>query len=103
MVSDLTNEMGGYPALGASQGNWEHMEKLSGSAVAALENERGGKGAATHGCHKGCAIRCSGLFHDKNGNYVTKQPEYETLWSHGGYCGIHDLDAIAIMDPIMAL
>ncbi|MBI5440751.1 MAG: iron-containing alcohol dehydrogenase, partial [Deltaproteobacteria bacterium] len=54
----------------------------------------------THGCHRGCVIQCSGIFNDKDGNYVTKQPEYETLWSHGGYCGITDLDAIARLDRL---
>jgi aldehyde:ferredoxin oxidoreductase len=35
---------------------------------------------------------------DKDGNFLTKQPEYETVWAHGGNCGIDDLDAIAMMD-----
>ena len=43
-------------------------------------------------------IRCSGTFYDKNGNFLTKQPEYETVWAHGGNCGIDDLDVIAQMD-----
>ncbi len=37
---------------------------------------------------------------DKNGNYLTKQPEYETVWAHGGNCGIDDLDAIAMLDRL---
>ncbi|MGD9174869.1 MAG: aldehyde ferredoxin oxidoreductase C-terminal domain-containing protein, partial [Desulfobacterales bacterium] len=53
-----------------------------------------------HGCHRGCIIRCSGTFYDKDGNYVTKQPEYETVWAHGGNCGIDDLDAIAQLDRL---
>ncbi|MFC1835734.1 aldehyde ferredoxin oxidoreductase C-terminal domain-containing protein, partial [Thermodesulfobacteriota bacterium] len=43
-------------------------------------------------------IQCSGIFHDKEGKYLTKQPEYETVWAHGGNCGIGDLDAIAQLD-----
>ena len=35
---------------------------------------------------------------DEEGNYVTKGPEYETVWAHGANCGIDDLDAIAHMD-----
>jgi aldehyde:ferredoxin oxidoreductase len=35
---------------------------------------------------------------DKEGNYVTKQPEYETVWAHGGNCGISNPDAIARLD-----
>ena len=36
--------------------------------------------------------------YDKDGHYLTKQPEYETVWAHGGNCGIDDLDAIAMLD-----
>ncbi|MEA3232596.1 MAG: aldehyde ferredoxin oxidoreductase C-terminal domain-containing protein, partial [Thermodesulfobacteriota bacterium] len=70
----------------------------SGESLAELENTRGGEGSATHGCHRGCVIRCSGTFYDADGNFVTKQPEYETVWSHGGNCGISDLDVIARLD-----
>jgi aldehyde:ferredoxin oxidoreductase len=34
----------------------------------------------------------------KDGHYLTKQPEYETVWAHGGNCGICDLDDIAQLD-----
>jgi len=37
---------------------------------------------------------------DKDGQYLTKQPEYETVWAHGGNCGIDDIDAIAVMDRL---
>ena len=53
---------------------------------------------ATHGCQRGCTIQCSGIFHGKDNKYVTKQPEYETVWSHGGNCGIDDLDVVAELD-----
>jgi aldehyde:ferredoxin oxidoreductase len=64
--------------------------------VAALETKRGG--LATHACHRGCVIQCSGVYHDKDGHYLTKQPEYETVWAHGGNCGIDDMDSIAMLD-----
>ena len=83
----------------------EHQPRLAeapaqGPDQAALENERGGEGSATHGCHRGCVIRCSGTFFDKDGNFVTKQPEYETIWAHGANCGIDDLDVIAQLDRL---
>jgi len=36
----------------------------------------------------------------KDGHYLTKQPEYETVWAHGANCGIDDLDAIAMLDRL---
>ena len=98
VLTNVLSEAGGYPTRNFSSGTFEGADKISGETQAALENERGGKGAATHGCHRGCVIRCSGTFYDKNGNFLSKQPEYETVWSHGGNCGIDDLDAIALMD-----
>ncbi len=98
VLTNVINEAGGYPTRNFKEGQFEGAAKISGEAQAKLENERGGEGSATHGCHRGCVIRCSGTFYDKNGRFVTKQPEYETVWAHGGNCGIDDLDAIAQLD-----
>jgi aldehyde:ferredoxin oxidoreductase len=96
VLTNVLNEAGGYPTRNFKSGVFEGGSKLSGEAQAELETKRGGN--PTHGCHRGCVIQCSGIFNDKDGNYVTKQPEYETVWSHGGHCGIDDLDAVAKMD-----
>ena len=96
----MINEAGGYPTRNFSTGQFDGCQKISGETQAELENARGGEGSATHGCHRGCVIRCSGTFYDKNGRFLTKQPEYETVWAHGGNCGIDDLDAIAQIDRL---
>ena len=98
VLTNVINEAGGYPTHNFSTGQFDGAAKISGEAQAELENARGGEGSATHGCHRGCVIRCSGTFYDKDGNFVTKQPEYETVWAHGGNCGIDDLDVIAQLD-----
>ncbi|BBO91617.1 aldehyde ferredoxin oxidoreductase family protein [Desulfosarcina ovata] len=98
VLTNVVNEAGGYPTNNFKTGQFDGASEISGETQAALENQRGGDGSATHGCHRGCVIRCSGTFYDKNGNYVTKQPEYETVWAHGGNCGISDLDVIALLD-----
>jgi aldehyde:ferredoxin oxidoreductase len=98
VLTNVINEAGGYPTHNFSTGQFAGASKISGETQAELENTRGGKGSATHGCHRGCVIRCSGTFYDKNGRFLTKQPEYETVWAHGGNCGIDDIDAIARMD-----
>ncbi len=96
VLTNILNEAGGFPAYNFKEGTFAGASRISGETEAALETERGG--LATHGCHSGCVIRCSGIYNDKNGHYVTKQPEYETVWAHGAHCGIDDLDKIALMD-----
>jgi aldehyde:ferredoxin oxidoreductase len=96
VLTNVINEAGAYPTYNFQEGQYADAAKISGEAQAELEEKRGGN--PTHGCHVGCAIRCSGIFVDKDGNYITKQPEYETVWAHGGNCGICDLDAIAKLD-----
>jgi aldehyde:ferredoxin oxidoreductase len=98
ILANIINESGGYPTNNFQTGQFEGISKISGETQAELEETRGGKGSATHPCHRGCVIRCSGTFYDEDGNYVTKQPEYETVWAHGANCGIDDIDAIAAMD-----
>ncbi len=96
VLTNIINEVGAYPTYNFKQGRFDGASKISGETEARLEKERGGE--ATHGCHRGCVIRCSGIFHDKDGHYLTKQPEYETVWAHGGNCGIDDIDDIAMLD-----
>jgi aldehyde:ferredoxin oxidoreductase len=96
ILTNVLNEAGGYPTRNFQQGQFEGASKIGGEALAELETARGGQ--ATHGCHRGCIIQCSGIYHDADGQYLTKQPEYETTWSHGGNCGISDLDVIAKLD-----
>jgi aldehyde:ferredoxin oxidoreductase len=98
VLTNIINEAGALPTNNFSMGQFEGASKISGEAEAELEIARGGK--ATHGCHRGCVIECSGIFNDEDGNYLTKQPEYETVWAHGANCGIDDLDAIAQLDRL---
>lgn len=98
VLTNVINEAGGYPTHNFLTGHFDGAQKISGETQAETETARGG--LATHGCHRGCIIKCSGIYNDKDGNYLTKQPEYETVWAHGGNCGIDDLDAIAQMDRL---
>jgi len=100
MLANVINEAGAYPTNNFSKGQFDGVNNISGETQAEVEEARGGEGAATHGCHRGCVIRCSGTFRTKDGQYLTKQPEYETVWAHGANCGIDDLDAIAMMDRL---
>jgi aldehyde:ferredoxin oxidoreductase len=96
VLTNILSEAGGYPTYNFKTGTFSEADKISGETLAEIETRRGGM--ATHGCHTGCVIQCSGVYMDKDGHYMTKQPEYETVWAHGGNCGISDMDAIARLD-----
>ncbi len=96
VLTNILNEVGGYPTRNFSSGQFEGATKISGETQAATMTERGG--LATHACHRGCIIQCSGIYNDATGKYLSKQAEYETVWSHGGHCGISDLDIIQQLD-----
>jgi len=98
VLTNILNEAGAYPTRNFKEGRFEGGSKISGEAAAEREKQRGG--ITTKGCHRGCVIQCSGTYMDKDGHYLSKQPEYETVWAHGGNCGIDDLDAIAMLDRL---
>lgn len=96
ILTNVINAAGGYPTRNFSAGQFEGAEPISGERQHDVVVERGGEIA--HACHRGCTIRCSRIYVDEHGEYLTKGPEYETVWAHGGNCGIDDLDAVARMD-----
>ena len=98
VLTNVINEAGAYPTKNFMWGRFDTCQKISGETQAQLETSRGS--SATHGCHRGCVIQCSGTFVDKDGHYVTKQVEYETVWALGGNCCIDDLDVIAQLDRL---
>jgi aldehyde:ferredoxin oxidoreductase len=98
VLTNVISEAGAYPTKNFMWGSFETCNKIGGETQAQTEIDRGS--TATHGCHRGCIIRCSGIYVNKDGHYLTKQPEYETVWAHGGDCGIDDLDAIAQLDRL---
>jgi aldehyde:ferredoxin oxidoreductase len=98
ILANVINEAGAYPTHNFQWGRFLGTSKISGETQAETEKARGG--IPTHGCHRGCVIQCSGVYMDKDGHYLTKQPEYETVWAHGANCGIDDLDSIAMLDRL---
>jgi len=63
--------------------------------VTELMISRGGE--YSHRCMPGCILRCSNIFVDKEGNFVTGPMEFETAAMLGANLGIGDIDAIAVM------
>jgi len=96
VLAEVINAAGAYPTRNFSDGTFEGVDAISGETERETMIAR--KGNPTHPCHTGCTIRCSSIYVDEKGEYISKGPEYETVWAHGANCGISDLDAIARMD-----
>jgi aldehyde:ferredoxin oxidoreductase len=96
ILINVLNEAGGLPTRNFSAGRFEDAEAVSGEKLNEITQER--KGTVAHGCMAGCVIRCSGIYLGKDGNYISKWPEYETVWAWGPNCGVSDLDIIAQLD-----
>ena len=99
VLVNILNTVGGLPTKNFRYGQFADHEKISGETMRATILER--KGHPHHACHKGCAIQCSQVYVDKDGNYVTSGFEYETIWGFGANCCISDLDIIAECDHIL--
>ncbi len=98
VLINILNEAGGLPTRNFTAGRFEGAEKVAGETLNEVTVKRGGN--PTRGCMGGCIIRCSGDFLDAQGKFVSKWPEYETVWAFGPNCGIDDLDAIARYDRL---
>jgi aldehyde:ferredoxin oxidoreductase len=93
---DMDNVRGSLPSYNHRFGSFDKVSNINADAfLAKIKTSAGSMG---HGCMTGCAIRCSNIYHDLNGRYLTSAFEYETIVLLGSNLGIDDLDAIARMD-----
>ncbi|AJE02736.1 aldehyde ferredoxin oxidoreductase family protein [Geobacter pickeringii] len=99
VLVNILHEAGGLPTRNFTAGQFDGHDKISGETMHDTIVARGGK--PKHGCHAGCIIQCSQVYHDKEGKYVTSGFEYETIWGLGADCCIDDLDDIAVADNLM--
>ncbi len=99
VLINILNEAGGLPTKNFRYGTVDHPEKICGETMHDVIVARGGN--PSHGCHAGCIIKCSQLYLNEEGEYVTSGFEYETIWGFGCACNISDLDDIALCDNAM--
>jgi aldehyde:ferredoxin oxidoreductase len=90
------NDLGCLITRNFSSGTFEYAMDISGEKLRNNCIQRGGK--MGHPCHPGCPIRCSTVYMDEKGNYLTSALEYETIGCVGSNCGIGNLDVIARID-----
>ena len=99
VLINILNEAGGLPTKNFRYGRVDHPEKICGETMHDVIVARGGN--PSHGCHAGCIIKCSQIYVNEEGEYVTSGFEYETIWGFGCACNISDLDDIARCDNAM--
>jgi aldehyde:ferredoxin oxidoreductase len=99
VLINILNEAGGLPTQNFRYGRYASAEKISGETLHDTIVSR--KGNPSHVCHKGCVVKCSQVYVDKDCQYVTSGFEYETIWGFGANCLIGDLDVLAQADHIM--
>lgn len=87
---------GGLPTRNYRAGNFEGADKINGTALTATAESRGGR--TGHACSPGCVIRCSNIYCDAEGKYLTVGLEFETIVLMGSSLGIDSLDVIAALD-----
>jgi len=98
LLVNVINATGGLPTRNFSSGYNEKAEEFSGEKLNQLCKERNGQ--TGHACSRGCAVRCSNVFNNVEGDYVTASLEYETIALLGSNCGINNLDEIAQLDRL---
>lgn len=95
---NVIGNIGALPTRNFTRGTFEGASKINGDALAETIKTRGGK--TGHACSPGCVIRCSNVFVDEKGDYVTSGLEYETITLLGANLEIDNLDVIAQMDRL---
>jgi aldehyde:ferredoxin oxidoreductase len=82
---NIINDRGGFPTKNFQEGHFANAESISGETIKELYYVR------SQPC-KACPIGCAHLTRtpDREG----KGPEFETVWSLGAACFVHDLEKI---------
>ncbi len=91
-----TSRLGNMGCRNFTLGSYEDAEMISGEHMRELILERGGN--PSHGCYKGCIVRCSNVYNDAEGKHLTSSLEFETLILMGSNLCINQIDEIAKLD-----
>ena len=93
---DVGHARGSMPTRNFTAGSYEKKGEINAERLKSLIGER--RGQMGHACMRGCVVRCSNIFNDEQGQYLTSGLEYETLAMMGSNLDIDDLDTIAQID-----
>lgn len=99
LMTNIINGAGGLPTKNFRFGANEQAEQISGEHMHDVIVSR--EGNPTHSCQSGCIVKCSQVYNDKDGKFVTAGYEYETIGLMCSNTQINDLDIVAECDWAM--
>lgn len=97
---DICQSLNVLPTRNFTQGTMEGAEKINAQSMYDRIKERGGAGLTQHACMQPCAIQCSNVYPDANGELLCSPIEYETMALMGSNLCLTELDDIAEMNRI---
>jgi len=95
-IIDAASGRGSLPTRYFREGSYDKRAGINGQRFKELIDERGGQTGQP--CMSGCLVRCSNVFNDAEGEYLTSGLEYETICLLGSNLDIDDLDTVARLD-----
>lgn len=97
---DICQAVNVLPTRNFTHGRMEGAENINAQTMYDTIKARGGEGRTQHACQHPCAIQCSNVYPDKDGNLLCSPIEYETMALMGSNLCLKNLDTIAIMNRI---
>jgi aldehyde:ferredoxin oxidoreductase len=98
LFAAVINAAGAYPTNNFREGTFRNIDKVSGEYMYEVITKRGGR--TGHAACSRCIVRCSNVYVDDSGDYITSGLEYGTIWAHGANLDVSDLDSIAWADRL---
>ena len=98
MEMAVVSKTGGLPYKNFSGGLCPILDDIGANRFHQNINRRDGKAGLA--CQVDCPVKCSNVYNDKDGNYLTSGFDYETVAMLGANCNISDLDTIARIDRL---
>ncbi len=97
---DICQALNVLPTRNFTQGTMEDAERINAQTMYDIIKERGGEGRTQHACQSPCAIRCSNVYPDKEGDLLCSPIEYETMALMGSNLCLKNMDTIAELNKI---
>ncbi len=97
---DICQSLRVLPTRNFTHGTMEGAEKINAQTMYDTIKERGGEGMTQHACMNPCAIQCSNVYPDQEGQLLCSPIEYETMALMGSNLCVKNLDTIATMNRI---